>query len=283
MHDVSNIQTVDPFVLIQIAKDVFHIRIPNVESQIAGANPEIRLFLGHFNHGFPIQTLLNARRQGMVSLLQRTRDWHSPVLKGALVLNGHSFQDGLENGQELHGRLLDQAKVHVANDADFGERLVLDQLLRVVGTHVFAVVNQVVRDHDGFVGVEGCISVLVDLAEESANLHVGFALVLQQLQLQGGVERVVEELSDLWRFQKLQAFIQAGSTLIKHAQLLVAQCHIVVDEKVHKLVMRVVLGLDLFEHGLGLLKEDKALLVGLLGNEVDSRLAQLVNNDWHLV
>ena len=42
-----------------------------------------------------------------------------------------------------------------------------------------------------------------------------------------------------------------------------------VDEQVNKLIMGIVLGLNLLEHGLRFLKENETLLIGLLGDKVD--------------
>lgn len=42
-----------------------------------------------------------------------------------------------------------------------------------------------------------------------------------------------------------------------------------VDEQVDKLIVRVVLGLNLLEHGLCFLEQNETLLIGLLGDKVD--------------
>jgi hypothetical protein len=54
-------------------------------------------------------------------------------------------------------------------------------------------------------------------------------------------------------------------------------------KKKNKLVVGILLGLNLLQHSLTLLKQDKSFLVALLRNKVDRTLIQLVDDNWNLV
>ena len=53
-------------------------------------------------------------------------------------------------------------------------------------------------DLDGLVGVENSIFVFVDLAEQSTNLHVSLAAVLEHLQFETGLVGVVEVVGEVF-------------------------------------------------------------------------------------
>jgi len=55
------------------------------------------------------------------------------------------------------------------------------------------------------------------------------------------------------------------------------------DEQEHELIMGVLLRLYLFKHGLSFLQQDESFFVRLLGDKVDRRLYQFINNDGYLV
>ena len=52
--------------------------------------------------------------------------------------------------------------------------------------------NEEVRDHDGLISVESCLSVLVDLGQKGTYLHVSLALILQHFKLERWIGRVVK-------------------------------------------------------------------------------------------
>lgn len=188
------------------------------------------------------------------------RDRNAAVLERALIFESHAFEDLLEYGQQLDRCLLNETILQIADDAHLGQRFVLNKFLREVGAHVLSVMDQKVRNHNRLIRVEGSLAVLVDLAEERADLHVGLTGVLEQLKLQGGLTLVRKELMNFISFQVLQAFFEAHSTFVQSAKLLIAQRHIVHNEQENELVVRVALRLNLLKHRVRFLKQDQALL-----------------------
>ena len=90
--------------------------------------------------------------------------------------------------------------------------------------------NQEVRYHKRIIRMLRRIAMLMNLTVQGADLHMSLALVLEQLQSQRGLVRVLEECIYLLGVQILQTLLEAGRTLVKHAQLLVAQGCVVHDE-----------------------------------------------------
>lgn len=86
------------------------------------------------------------------------------------------------------------------------------------------------RDGHRFVCVVRSFPVLVDLAVERADLHVGLALVLQQFQLLRWHGRVVKHFLNGFRLDVLEALFEADRALVEHAQLLEAKRHVVGDQ-----------------------------------------------------
>lgn len=93
LHNVSDVQAVDPLVLIQIAEDVFHIRVTNIEVKVSRANPGIGLFLSHLNYSFLVEPLAEA----VVAALKRPRQRDALFLGLAFIFNGDSLKNRLKN------------------------------------------------------------------------------------------------------------------------------------------------------------------------------------------
>ena len=51
----------------------------------------------------------------------------------------------------------------------------------------------------------------------------------------------------------------------------------------NELVALDLVSLDLIQHGLSFLKENKGFFILLLGDKVDGRFVELVDHHWHLV
>lgn len=124
---------------------------------------------------------------------------------------------------------------------------------------------------------------LVNLRKQCADLHVRLALVLEHFKLKGRVRRVVEIVLSVLTIKIVETLLKTNGALVKHSQLLVAECHVVHRQQKDKLVVLVLLGLDLIKHCLRLLQKDQSLLETFLRDEVDSTLVKFVDNDWHLV
>lgn len=77
----------------------------------------------------------------------------------------------------------------------------LGKLINIKLTLIFALVNQVMRNLNGLVGVEHCVFVFVDLTQERTNLHVGLAAVLEHLEFQGWLLWVVEVFLKIVAFE----------------------------------------------------------------------------------
>jgi len=93
----------------------------------------------------------------------------------------------------------------------------------------------------------------VNLRKKSTDLHVRLTLVLQHLQSERRLRWVVEVLLNVVAGQILEALLQTQCAFIQHAKFLVAQCHVVLCKKKHKLVAGIVLRLNLLKHCLGFL------------------------------
>lgn len=143
--------------------------------------------------------------------------------------------------------------------------------------------HQIVGDFDGFIGMEGGVLMLVHLGEQRADLHVSLALVLEHLELQRWLCRVVEKFLDRLLRKVAQAFDQTVCALVKMAQLLIAKGHVVHHQEEDKLVVRVLLGLNLVKHRLSFLEEDQCLFEAFLRDEVDCAFSELIDNHGHLV
>lgn len=113
----------------------------------------------------------------------------------------------------------------------------------------------------------------VNLTVQRANLHMGFALVLQQFQLLRGLVRIVEKFVDCLRLDMLQTFFKTDSTLVENTELLETKSHVVSDDEKHNFVVWIVVSLNLLEHCLCFLQQNQPFFVGFLCNEVDGRLA----------
>lgn len=88
------------------------------------------------------------------------------------------------------------------------------ELLDIKLTLVFALIDQVVSDFDCLVGVENSIFVLVDLTEQSTNLHVSFAAVLQHFKFETWLFRVVEVIVQVVAVQMIDTGFQTDGTLL---------------------------------------------------------------------
>ena len=64
---------------------------------------------------------------------------------------------------------------------------------------------------------------------------------------------------------------------------MVAHGHVVQSQQENELIALYLVSLYLIKHGLGFLKKNQGFFVLLLCDEVDGRLVELVNYDWHLV
>ena len=131
----------------------------------------------------------------------------------------------------------------------------------------FEVVDEVLGDLDGLLGVQQGFFVPIELGEQGADLHVNFALVLQLLQLLGRL--LAEHGRQVDRIYLLQASIEAQSALLECSNLLKAEGHIVHGNLDQESIFRVLLKLESVEEGLGLLKQRKGAVALVLRDEVD--------------
>lgn len=108
---------------------------------------------------------------------------HSLLLEiGRSLFHCHATLEFLDDGEDLDGGLLEQGETRVVDDADLLEGLALEQLVGVGGGHARHVRDQEVGELDAVYRVDHGFSVLVHLREQSTDLHVCFALVLQHLK-----------------------------------------------------------------------------------------------------
>ena len=178
LHYVSNIEGVDPFILVQVAQNVLHVSIAHLDNS-STAQPAICFLLSLLDYTGTGQLLnvLDIR----VLLWQRPSDRDSTLLLSDVVLNGDLLQDGLKYWEQLHSCLFQQAVGVVMYETDFFNWLLLDQFLGVVAAQTLTVVDEEVRYLDCLVGVYGSVLVLVHLREEGTDLHMRFTFVLQHL------------------------------------------------------------------------------------------------------
>ena len=121
-------------------------------------------------------------------------------------------------------------------------------------------------DLDGLIRVEHSVLVLMDLAEQGADLHVRFAAVLQHLQLQSWLLRIVKVVAQIVRVKVLNARFEADGALLENAQLLIAHSHVVQSQQEYELVARHLIRLDLVQHCLRFLQQYQGLFILLLRN-----------------
>ena len=107
----------------------------------------------------------------------------------------------------------------------------------------------------------------MQLRQQSADLHVDLALVLQLLQLFGRL--LAEDGRQVDRVYLLQTSIEAQSAFLKRSNFLKAEGHIVHGHLDQESILRVLLKLESVEEGLGLLKERKGAVALVLRDEVD--------------
>lgn len=132
LHDVANIETVDPFVLVEVAEDIFHVGVAHFEFQATSESPTA-LLLALFH----LLCLCEHRIEGEFSSDDGPRHRYSSFFRRLVIFNSHSLQQQLKDGQQLYRSFLQQRVMHVADDADFLERLFLRELLRKVSAKVF--------------------------------------------------------------------------------------------------------------------------------------------------
>jgi hypothetical protein len=115
----------------------------------------------------------------------------------------------LENGQQFYGGFLQERIVEILNYAHLLQRFLLNQLFSKVAAKTLTVVDQEVRDLDCLVRMDCRFFVLVNLREQSADLHVRLALVLKHLKLERGLVWVVEEVLHELCGQVLETLLEA--------------------------------------------------------------------------
>lgn len=74
--------------------------------------------------------------------------------------------------------------------------------------------------------MEDGVLMLVDLTQESTDLHMSFTFVFEHFQPQRRLLRIIEIFLQVLAIQMIDACLQADGALLKDAQLLVAHCHI---------------------------------------------------------
>jgi hypothetical protein len=87
---------------------------------------------------------------------------------------------------------------------------------------------------------------------------VALRFILQQFQQQSWllVPIATAIKKELFGIQMLQTLLETGDALVQHAELLVAQAHIVLDQQKYELVMFIFVCCDLIEHCLSFLKQN---------------------------
>ena len=90
----------------------------------------------------------------------------------------------------------------------------LGHLLDVEFALVLALIEEVMRYLDGIIGVVDRVLMLVYLTEQSANLHMRFAFVLQHFEAKRGLLRVIEVLLEVVALKMVDASLQANGTLL---------------------------------------------------------------------
>ena len=93
---------------------------------------------------------------------------------------------------------------------------------------------------------------------------MGLAAILEHLQSERGLLRVVEIVSQVLRVQMLYTRLETDGALLEDAEFLIAHGHIMERQQEYKLVARYLVRLDLVEHRLRLLEQDQRFLVLLL-------------------
>lgn len=69
-------------------------------------------------------------------------------------------------------------------------------------------------DFDGLIRMEYGILVLVDLTQQSTDLHVSFASILQHLELETRLFRIVEVAREVFRVQVVYTGLKADRALL---------------------------------------------------------------------
>jgi len=87
---------------------------------------------------------------------------------------------------------------------------------------------------------------------------VALRFILQQFQRQSWllVPIATTIRKELFGIQMLQTLLETGDALFQHAELLVAQAHIVLDQQKYELVVLIFVCSDLIEHCLSFLKQN---------------------------
>jgi len=87
---------------------------------------------------------------------------------------------------------------------------------------------------------------------------VAFRFILKQFQLQSLLRVPIATTirKEFFSIQMLQTLLQTGDALIQHAELLVAQAHVVLDQQKYELVVLIFVCCDLIEHCLCFLKQN---------------------------
>ena len=186
LHDVADVEGVYPLILVEVAEDVFHVSIADLETH-AAAQSRIRFRLARFGDIYWREhSGLRADRalQAVMPLRQGSRAGNTTLSLGRVILQGNLLQHVLEDWEQLDSRFLQQGEAEIGNQADLFQGLLLDQLLREVAAEAFSVVDQEVGNHDSLIGVQGGLLVLVDLRVQRTDLHVCLALVFQHFQLE---------------------------------------------------------------------------------------------------
>lgn len=106
-----------------------------------------------------------------------------------ILFDSHFLLNFHEDWQQLNGRFLKQTKslvrdnTYISNVVRLGaiRTALLCELLNVELALILAFVYQVMSNLDGLIRVKHSVLMLVDLTEQSADLHVRFAAVLQHL------------------------------------------------------------------------------------------------------
>ena len=74
--------------------------------------------------------------------------------------------------------------------------------------------------------MENGLLMLVDLTQESTDLHVSFTFVFEHFQSQGRLLRIIKIFLEVVAVQVINTCLQADGAFFKNAKLLVAHCHI---------------------------------------------------------
>ena len=154
MHDISNIQTVNPLALVEVSKHIFHVGVAAVVEVWPWRHGCVEAWtlarLGVVSGRDIAPPVGRNSSPAALGKLDRPGDVDTSFVEISVVFNRHFFLHFYNDGQKLHRGLLKERKSLVTDDADVAHvrrrsrvtaRPFSSQLLNIEFALVFALIE----------------------------------------------------------------------------------------------------------------------------------------------